>query len=182
MHTHAALRGRRTIHRFLADPVPDEILDRALEAAHAAPCHRRTWPWRFHVLGASTREALLPVLLSVKARKAPLSDDQAEAITRQFRTPGAMVMVVQRVDERPDVALEDAAAIAAAVQNLQLSLWSDGVGCKWGTGGLVRADATRAILGLAEDEVATALLWIGWPADVPEVERPPWADHVVRHG
>jgi nitroreductase len=182
MDTHAALRGRRTIHRFRPGEVPAALLDRALEAAHHAPCHRRTWPWRFHVLGEATREALLPVLLDEKRRKGPLEDEQAEAIARQFRAPGAMVMVVQQLDPRPDVAVEDAAAVAAAVENLQLSLWADGVGSKWGTGGLVRAPATRTILGLAENEVATALLWIGWPAEVPDVERPCWSDHVVRHG
>lgn len=182
MDAHAALRARRTTHRFLAGPVPDEVLDRALEAAHFAPCHRRTWPWRFHVLGSRAREALLPVLLDEKRRKGPLDDGQVEAITRQFGTPAAMVMVVQRIDARPEVAVEDAAAVAAAVQNLQLSLWADGVGCKWGTGGLVRAAATREVLGLADDEAATALLWIGWPAEVAEVERPAWTAHVVRHG
>jgi hypothetical protein len=122
------------------------------------------------------------VLLDEKRRKGPVEDEQAEAIARQFRAPGAMVMVVQQLDPRPDVAVEDAAAVAAAVENLQLSLWADGVGSKWGTGGLVRAPATRTILGLAENEVATALLWIGWPAEVPDVERPCWSDHVVRHG
>ncbi len=44
---HDILLNRRTIHLYEPGEVSKEILHQALEAAHHAPNHRHTWPWRF---------------------------------------------------------------------------------------------------------------------------------------
>ena len=38
---------RRDIRRFRPDPVPEEVLERVLAAAHAAPSVGHSQPWRF---------------------------------------------------------------------------------------------------------------------------------------
>ena len=50
---HEALRTRRTINNFAGElPAGWEVsLQRAVEAATYAPNHKRTEPWRFHLLG-----------------------------------------------------------------------------------------------------------------------------------
>lgn len=45
-----ALRLRRTIRDFSSDPVPDEIIDLALEAAASAPSGANMQPWTFVVV------------------------------------------------------------------------------------------------------------------------------------
>jgi hypothetical protein len=47
----AVVRTRRThLHVDRDRPVPDELLDQLCELATWAPCHKRTWPWRFAVV------------------------------------------------------------------------------------------------------------------------------------
>lgn len=45
-----AVETRRSIRSFLADPVPDEVLDRCLDAALKAPSTSNLQPWRFIAL------------------------------------------------------------------------------------------------------------------------------------
>jgi nitroreductase len=173
MLLHDAIHQRRTIHRFRAEPVDEAVVERAILAAHQAPCHRLTWPWRFHVAGPQTREAVAAIAVAEKARKAPLTEAQAEAVARTFRALGALVFVSVAHDPRPEVHRENHAATAAAVQNLLLSLTADGVGSKWSTSGFTRAAETYALLQIApEQEEIVAGVLIGVPEEIPEIPRP----------
>lgn len=180
MNLHDALLTRRTIHTWRPGPVSAEALDRALQAAHHAPCHRLTWPWHFWIAGPTLREALVPITVAEKARKAPVSDLQADQIRRGVLAPGALVIVTQRLDARPDVLREDYAATSCAIQNLMLSLHADGYGTKWSTGGATRSPDTLRLLALdpAEHEII-GFVWVGLAAEVPTIRRPPLADHVT---
>ena len=42
--------GRRSIRRYTNDPVPEEFIDRLLDAAIWAPSAHNRQPWRFVVL------------------------------------------------------------------------------------------------------------------------------------
>src|SRR5260221_10273474 len=44
------LKLRRTVRDFAPDPVPDEVLRLAIEAAHAAPSGANQQPWTFVVV------------------------------------------------------------------------------------------------------------------------------------
>ena len=61
-----AIKKRRTIHIFSKKSVPKEIIERSIGAANQAPCHRRTFPWRFTSLGMNKRELLFQLQLSLK--------------------------------------------------------------------------------------------------------------------
>ena len=52
------LSSRRTVHKLQPGPVPAAIVDKAFEAAHWAPNHKLTLPWRFTVIGPEARSAL----------------------------------------------------------------------------------------------------------------------------
>jgi nitroreductase len=45
-----AVESRRTVRDFLPDPVPQEVLDRCLEAARLAPSSSNLQPWEFVVI------------------------------------------------------------------------------------------------------------------------------------
>lgn len=181
MDLHEALHTRRTIHVWRAGAADEVILDRALAAAHMAPCHRLTWPWRFHVAGTETREQLIPIAIAEKERKAPLAQVQREGLIRAWRAPTWLILVSCDHGAKPDITEENYAATACAIQNLMLSLHADGMGTKWGTGGVVRAAATMELLGLDPQLCRlVGLVWVGHPAEVPAIHRPPWTDHVRR--
>lgn len=180
MNTHHALRTRRTIHRWKPEPVPAEVIERALEAAHLAPCHKFTWPWTFHVVGPQTRATLVEVgLQAAERKKGPLSPPQREAVRAKLANAGALIVVSQTPCDDPFRDRENYAAISAAIQNMMLSVHADGYGSKWSTGGVTTAPGTYAALGLdAETAPIVGFVWVGVPASVPEVPRPALAQHV----
>jgi nitroreductase len=59
--------------------------------------------------------------------------------------------------------LEDYASCCAAVQNVLLSLHSEGLASKWATGDVIRTPAFRHLLEIAEDDRVVALIQVGHP-------------------
>lgn len=176
---HAALRARRTVHDFRADPVPDAVIERAIELACWAPNHHRTEPWHFYLLGPRTRTALAE--LNAAQVRATRGERAAEIkLQRWMAVPGWLLMTCDRNAERVREQ-EDYAACCCAAQNLMLALWAQGVGTKWTTGEVTRTDAFYSQLDIAQDsEFVVGLFWYGWPQEVIEQHRRPLA-HVLGH-
>jgi len=177
---HHAIRTRSTVHRYLAEPVPTDVIDRALAAAHQAPNHKLTWPWRFTVVGAKTRALFLPVAEALKAKRGPLTDKGRALIAEKLLNPSLIVVSMMRC-EVPFQAREDYAATACAIQHIQLSAHADGFGAKWSSGGLTTAPDTYRTLEIdpAIEEIV-GFIWIGVPAQRSEVVRPPLEGFVRR--
>lgn len=174
---HEAIRARRTIHDFATDPVDEGVVRRALEAAHLAPCHKLTWPWRFTRVGPTTREHLVALNLLLKGA----THDTEPKLRAKMTNPPVLLVVGQVLAADPVRRQEDLAACACAVQNLALSLAADGVGSKWSTGRIATHPDTYAALHIdPEQQSILGLLWIGYPSrDHRAPERPP-VDAVLR--
>lgn len=173
------LRSRRTIHLFEAEPVPDEVVLRGLDLARRAPNHRLTEPWRFVLLGPETAAAI--VELNAEIVTAERGEAAGEAKRERWSAIPGWLVVTCRTSDDPIRAREDYAACCCAIQNLQLYLWSAGVGAKWTTGAVTRNPRFYALLGLdPEREAVVALLWYGYPAVVPETKRKPLDDVLTR--
>ena len=173
MDTHKAIRTRRTAHLWQAVSVPDEVIRRGLEAAHCAPCHRLTWPWRFVLPGPVTRDRLFEIGVQLKATKtgSEITDDFRRKMEPKLLNP-ALVVVTQRISDNPRMFEEDYAACACAIQNLCLSVHADGFYSKWSTGGLTTHAQTYEVLGVASDvERIIGFVWIGTPARVPSAPK-----------
>ncbi|MFZ9886942.1 MAG: nitroreductase family protein [Myxococcota bacterium] len=182
-----AIRSRRTIYKFEDRAVPDDALSRALEAACWAPNHKRTEPWRFVVVGPETRARLGAVaarLAVAKAGDVP-DDERARQVQRATAKltdlPCLVVMTTVKNPGDPLREKEDYAACACAAQNLQLSLWAEGIGCQWGTGGPTRDDESYDILGIDRStEEIIGFFKVGYPKDVPSIDRRPHSE-VTKH-
>ena len=183
MNTHDALRTRRTAHLWTDVPVPEDVIQRGLEAAHMAPCHRLTWPWRFTVPGPEARETLFTLGVQLKAarRNVPADDAFREKFIAKLRNPALIVVSQVRVDD-PMRFEEDYAACACAIQNLCLSAHADGFHSKWSTGGLTRHEATYATLCIDPKlERIIGFVWIGVPSKHPSPPNRPDMDSYIRH-
>src|SRR5688572_23570238 len=104
----ALLRERRSIKEFLPDPVPGELLAKALDAGRFALNHKLTEPWRFTVVGRKTQEELAQRWSEVALRKLPEGSAQerqeearANAHAKWMSKPG-VVIVSQVVDPNSD--------------------------------------------------------------------------------
>jgi nitroreductase len=173
---------RRTVHDYLDAPLPQGAVERAIEVALAAPNHRMTEPWRFYRVGPRTRGQLCEISIELKSGGAQPRDDLVATTRRKMLNPAELLVVSRIRSEDPRVEREDYAAIACAIQNLSLSLWSEGIGSKWSTGGVTRAEATYAALNIdAHVEEIVGFIWVGMAAkQKPKVPRRLSADDVVR--
>src|SRR5438309_11770082 len=59
LDTLQAIRTRRAVKEYLDTPIPKEWIEELLDAAHWAPNHKLTHPWRFHVFSGEGRERLV---------------------------------------------------------------------------------------------------------------------------
>jgi nitroreductase len=184
MHTHDALLTRRTVQRYTGEPVPDDVIDRAIAAAHMAPCHKLTWPWRFTLLGPEATEATVQLAISMKAarRKTAVSlADVERGVRAKLGSAGRLIAVSQVLDDDAFRREEDYAAVACAIQNLSLSLHADGFGSKWSTGGFTRHPDTYERLGIdPEQERIVGIVLVGVPVAAPTAPPRPELPHVVR--
>ena len=166
----SAVRGRRTVHDFIDEPVPEAALAEALEAARWAPNHHRTEPWRIYLLGAEaqTRIAELNAGLVAASRGKRAAEVKRK---RWLAMPGWMVMTVCNSEDTLR-AREDYAACCCAAQNFMLVLWTHGIGVKWTTGAVTRDDRFAEVAGFdAGLETPIGLFWFGYPREVIEQRR-----------
>jgi len=166
------LRSRRTVHNFQPECPPKESILRAVELARWAPNHHKTEPWRFHLLGPETAAKVVELNAElVTARKGP---DHGEHKRKRWSTIPGWIAVSCPRSENEQLQQEDYAACCCAVQNFSLSLWSEGIGVKWGTGDVTRHPTFFEMLGLSpETHFIVGLMWYGYPADVPNQKRKP---------
>jgi len=54
-----AIKTRRAVKEYLPTEIPREWIEELLDAAHWAPNHKLTHPWRFHVFSGEGRERLV---------------------------------------------------------------------------------------------------------------------------
>lgn len=167
------IRTRRTIHLFEQDPVPprEEILA-AIDLARWAPNHHLTEPWQFYLLGRETAEAI------ARLNAGQVTEERGEAagrakLERWLGIPGWLIVTCRRSSDALRER-EDYAACCCAIQNFQLYLWSRGIGVKWTTGAVTRTDPFYEVVGIDPSvERLVAMLWYGYPADVPRPPRKP---------
>ncbi len=163
MELFQAIQSRRTVKDFKPDAVPDETLMRVLGAGLWAQNHRMTQPWRFYVVGPQTRAALTPLF-----PKAP---------TKPAIVAVSCLRSADATQER-----EDYAAVACAIQNIQLAAWAEGLGMQWSSGRAATGPDNYAVLGIdAERETLVGLLLFGFPERVPQAQtRRPLAEVLRR--
>ena len=177
MEVNQAIETRRSVGQVKQDPVPREIVEKILESAVHAPNHRLTEPWRFHVFTGKGRGELARARAEVARIQADAEGEEEEfaagRISRErkkaFRAP--VVIVVISKGGRDEVeTLENYAACAAAVQNMQLTAHSLGLATIWRTGPVAYHPYMREFFGLENGDKIVAHLYLGYP-DVTERSR-----------
>ena len=176
-----AIFQRRTIKDFKPDAVPADVLERALRAGVWAQNHRLTEPWRFTLLGPETHRRLAETFAQTQADASGTQRDKVLADTRQkILSKPCVVAISQRLGP-PAQRREDYAAIACAVQNIQLAAWAEGVGMQWSSGRIIELTGTYETLAIdpAQEEIV-GLLFFGYPANVPASQARKGLDDVLK--
>jgi coenzyme F420-0:L-glutamate ligase/coenzyme F420-1:gamma-L-glutamate ligase len=183
-----AVYQRRTIRNFTNDPVPREIIDRAIEAAASAPAPHHTKPWRFRVFTAGVDDPERTELLDAMREKWE-SDLTAEGrtdseistrIKRGDLLRTAPVIVFPFIDMSagahtyPEPVERNASELnmfhiagGAAVENLLISIATSGYGSAWISSSIFCPHTMRTVLGLADTYWPLGGVAIGVPANPP---------------
>jgi nitroreductase len=165
-----AIATRQSVGRVKQDPVPRELIGRVLESAVHAPNHKITEPWRFHVFTGKGRGELARARAETARLQAEAEGENEEMaagrISRErkkaFRAP-VVIAVISEAGRDEVETLENYAACAAAVQNMQLTAHSLGLGVIWRTGPVAYHEHMREFFGLEDGDRIVAYLYIGYP-------------------
>ena len=169
METWDALRARRNVRQFTDQPVPDEDLDRILEAGRRAPSASNWQPWDF-------------VLVTDKAQLGELAKVWQGA--RHVARAAAAIAIVapQPQDDRQSGLLQY--DLGQATYAMTVAAADLGVG----TGHAAAADQeqAKAVLGFPDEHFLAYVLSVGYPADKPlavihKLNRRPF-DEVIHRG
>lgn len=173
-----AITSRRTVFRFKPEPVPNDTIERVFSYGRWAPNHHLTEPWRFTVIGTDTKEILAKRYSEIQMAKAPDHVEEAsrkklgDAGYAKFHSKPTIVAVSCLQDGDETKNREDYAATCAAMQNVQLAAWSEGIGMQWSTGPITLEDATYELLGVEkEKEYIIGFFYMGYPEEVMEAAR-----------
>jgi nitroreductase len=156
MDVFEAIKGRRSIRAYKAVDVPEETVEKLIDAARWAPSAGNIQPWEFIVV-----------------RNPEIKRRLAEAALGQSFIEEAPVVIVVCADEersargygvrgRTLYCIQDT---AAAIQNIHLAAYALGMGTCWV--GAFREDEARRILGIPEGIRPVAIIPVGFPAESP---------------
>lgn len=174
-----AIFERRDIRNYRPDPVPADVLERILDAAHHAPSVGMMQPWDFVLIrDRGLRRSVYEHFLAVNARAAAVYSDARGEKYRALKLQGildAPLNLLITCDRRrggPHVLGRysqrhtDEYSTCLAVQNLWLAARAEGVGVGWMS--LFEPEFMAAALALPEGVVPVAYLTLGYPVSFPD--------------
>ena len=137
-----AIYERRDMRHFSGGSVPDEQLQRLLQAAHHAPSVGLMQPWRFIRVRSQTVRGALHVLVEqervLTAQALGERQDEFMKLKVQGILAAAEVLVVamppgreQHIFGRRTLPQMDMASAVCAIQNLWLAARAEGLGMGW---------------------------------------------------
>ncbi len=154
-------------------PINDALVQELLELADWAPTHARTEPWRFVVYGNESKQQFCndhAELYRTHTDPEKFTAAKYEKLQQQAATVSHIILVyMKRTVTAPVPAVEEAAAVAAAIQNVLLGAGALQIAALWSTGGMTHHPAMKNYLGLAEEDLVMGLLFLGY-SDLPLAE------------
>ena len=173
----ALIRHRRSVKPVDLDSsreIERDLLMQILEDATWAPNHGMTEPWRFHLFTGNSRATLAAQMQQAYRESTPPAEFREDKLHKMGENPLLAPVVIACVMERnggtkiPEI--EEIEAVACALQNLQLSATTAGLGGYWSSPPVLAAPSFREWLGLRPEDRCMGLIYLGWPK--PELKWP----------
>ncbi|HLH76397.1 MAG TPA: nitroreductase [Candidatus Binataceae bacterium] len=162
--------------------VPREVVEELIELATCAPNHRLTEPWRFTIVEGDGLEHLGRFWGARTAAKAePAQRDKIiDNEVRKLKRAPLVIVVSTRTADDPEMAEEDFAATAAAVENILVAAHARGLAAMWRTGKMVHDPEVKRYLGLDPSDRIVASIYLGHTALAEAKPMPRQLTSVIR--
>jgi 5,6-dimethylbenzimidazole synthase len=172
-----AIAERRDTRRFVPNAtVPEDMLARLLQAAHAAPSVGLMQPWRFiRIADAALRKRIHSLVDEERMHTAQAlgpRGDEFLALKVEGILECAELFVVALCDGRQGhvfgrrtLPQMDLASVSCAIQNLWLAARAEGLGLGWVS--IFDPIRLAALLGMPDDAEPVAILCLGPVPDFP---------------
>lgn len=157
MSVYNLIRKRRTIRRFLPQPIPYEILQKIIDAARIAPSAANMQPLEFVIVDDPELVAKVYEQTKWAGYLPPEIGPPLEG-----QRPTAFVVVLVNRQKSETKAEHDA---GAAIENMTLVALEEGVGSCW-IGSVARKRVKR-ILSIPENCDIDSVLALGYPNEEP---------------
>jgi nitroreductase len=149
------IKARRSVRKFKPDRIPDDLIEKVLEAGRWAPSGLNNQAWRFAVVTDRSTIAKISGLTQyakiVLAAQAliPVFLDTAKSYHRE----------------------KDIQSIGACLQNMLLEIHSLGLGAVW-LGEIIKSnDQIKQLLGLPAELELMAVIAMGYPNETPRATK-----------
>jgi 5,6-dimethylbenzimidazole synthase len=185
-----AIKERRDMRHFRADPIDRKVLKRLLNAAHQAPSVGLMQPWRIIRISDNQIRSEIHRLVEAERIKTAQALGEREDEFMQLKVEGindcAELLVVALTDKReshifgrrtmPEM---DLASVSCAIQNMWLAARVEGLGMGWVS--LFEPEKLALLLSMPAGAEPVAILCLGhvekfYPA--PMLEQENWRQGV----
>ena len=182
----------RAVRRLRPDPIPDDVMNRVLQAAAWAPTGGNMQPWRVIVVTSSERKQALadiykpawyryakgydkrieqlPEDEAEKARRNRIAGDdladhlhEAPTILMFVADPQMMAITDAKLDR---VSMVGGGSVYTAVQNAMLAARTEGLGCVLTTLHCLAEEEVKEALQIPEGWATLAMVPLGYPIGV----------------
>ncbi len=179
----------RAVRRLRPDPIPDDVMNRVLQAAAWAPTGGNMQPWRVIVVTSSERKQALadiykpawyryakgydkrieqlPEDEAEKARRNRIAGDyladhlhEAPTILMFVADPQMMAITDAKLDR---VSMVGGGSVYTAVQNAMLAARTEGLGCVLTTLHCLAEEEVKEALQITEGWATLAMVPLGYP-------------------
>ncbi len=167
------IKTRRSVFpkNYTDVPVARKTIEQLLEAANAAPNHKRTEPWRFKVFYGDGRVKLADFFADFYKKNTDPERFSELKHNKAYQNPlksAAVIAIVQHTSGLvPEI--EETCAVACAVENMWLAAHALGIGAYWSTGGPTFHQAAHDFLALSANEKCLGFFYLG-NHELPEQE------------
>jgi nitroreductase len=165
---------RRSIRKYKNQEIPQDKLKKVLEAANWAPSNGNSQPWRFIVTKGEYVDKVCNVFYNWAKDYIPnapyIPKEQVLGMLKYAENFGGApvhIIVTHEIFEDEMKTKEALMAASAAIQNLCLAAWEEGLGTVWIGGYVLHAEDTREILQLSENQEIAGIIPIGYPDENP---------------
>lgn len=193
-----AIKQRRSIRKYQERKVPEEIVWEVLETADWAPSAHNAQPWRFIVLSEAhlkleLAEAMVDSWIKDMGKDgAIVEDSKCKASIERFSNAPVLIVacltmedmrkydVARRQGCERDLAMQ---SLGAALQNLLLAAYADGLGACWFSAPSFCKSTVRKVLKIPETVEPQAIITIGYPDEkMPVPNRKQLAEYCFLNG